>query len=39
MGKGVLCLSALALGIEGHLDFEFSLPVLGDGEECFTVVE
>jgi hypothetical protein len=39
MGKGVLGLAALALGVEGHLDFEFGLAVLGDGQEGLAVVE
>lgn len=31
--------ASFAIGVEGHLDVELSLTVLGDGEQCLAVVE
>jgi hypothetical protein len=39
MRVGVLGFAAFPVGVEGHLDLEFCLAVLGDGEQCLTVVE
>ena len=34
-----LTLASAALAVEGELDFDFSLPVLGDGQEGVAAVE
>ncbi len=36
---GVLGLAPFSIRVEGHLDLELGLAVLGDGEQCLTVVE